>query len=151
MSTLTHATTLVSLECCECGGAMAFSAKWVTNARAEAHGKHMFTCPYCKTHQGWMGKSQAERKEEQLKAQIEQLEKSKQWLEDRRRETAEEAEHFRRSRDGMKGALSKIKKRVGRGTCPCCNRHFSNLQRHMENKHPEVKDGTVQNPDLLKS
>lgn len=30
-------------------------------------------------------------------------------------------------------------KRVGRGVCPCCNRTFQNLARHMKTKHPETK------------
>lgn len=30
-------------------------------------------------------------------------------------------------------------KRVHNGVCPCCNRFFSNLSKHMETKHPEKK------------
>jgi hypothetical protein len=37
-----------------------------------------------------------------------------------------------------RGQLTKFKKRVGRGVCPCCNRHFKDLARHMESKHPEL-------------
>lgn len=29
-------------------------------------------------------------------------------------------------------------KRIHNGVCPCCNRSFVNLQRHMKTKHPEV-------------
>lgn len=29
----------------------------------------------------------------------------------------------------------KIKQRIAGGTCPCCKRHFDNLQRHMAAKH----------------
>lgn len=28
--------------------------------------------------------------------------------------------------------------RVHNGVCPCCNRTFKNLQRHMKTKHPEI-------------
>jgi hypothetical protein len=28
-------------------------------------------------------------------------------------------------------------KRVHNGVCPCCNRSFQNLKKHMKNKHPE--------------
>lgn len=34
------------------------------------------------------------------------------------------------------GQVTKIKNRVGHGVCPCCNRTFENLARHMANKHP---------------
>ncbi len=29
--------------------------------------------------------------------------------------------------------------RVGNGVCPCCNRTFQNLMRHMSTKHPDFK------------
>ncbi len=35
-----------------------------------------------------------------------------------------------------RGQVTKIKNRVGRGVCPCCNRQFENLHRHMTSKHP---------------
>jgi hypothetical protein len=31
---------------------------------------------------------------------------------------------------------ARLRKRVGNGVCPCCNRSFVNLQRHMSNQHP---------------
>lgn len=31
-----------------------------------------------------------------------------------------------------------IKKRAAAGLCPCCNRSFQNVQRHMKTKHPTV-------------
>lgn len=36
-----------------------------------------------------------------------------------------------------KNRLKRERDRVANGVCPCCNRTFSNLQRHMEAKHPE--------------
>lgn len=35
-----------------------------------------------------------------------------------------------------KGVATRVKNRVGKGVCPCCNRTFANLQRHMAGKHP---------------
>lgn len=35
--------------------------------------------------------------------------------------------------------LRNVKLRVANGICPCCNRTFVNLQRHMHTKHPEFK------------
>lgn len=48
-----------------------------------------------------------------------------------------EAEHQRRRVAATRGVLTKTKKRIGKGVCPCCNRHFVNVERHMENQHPE--------------
>ena len=28
--------------------------------------------------------------------------------------------------------------RIGNGICPCCNRYFANLHRHVKAKHPEL-------------
>ena len=36
-----------------------------------------------------------------------------------------------------KAAHTRTKNRISHGVCPCCNRHFDNLHRHMETKHPE--------------
>lgn len=34
------------------------------------------------------------------------------------------------------GQVTKLKNRVGNGVCPCCNRTFENLHRHMATQHP---------------
>ena len=36
-----------------------------------------------------------------------------------------------------KGQVTKIKNRIKRGVCPCCNRTFVNLQKHMESQHKD--------------
>lgn len=36
-----------------------------------------------------------------------------------------------------KAAKSRLKNRIKKGVCPCCNRHFANIQRHMETQHPD--------------
>jgi len=33
--------------------------------------------------------------------------------------------------------VGKLKKRAAAGSCPCCQRNFGNLQRHMKTKHPD--------------
>ena len=37
----------------------------------------------------------------------------------------------------LKGQITKSKNRIANGICPCCNRSFSNLHRHMKTKHPD--------------
>ena len=139
MGTIHHSTALTTLECCKCGGALGLNAKWVQNARATGNQKHQFWCPYCGTTQGWGGKSQSEK----LKEEVERWKAANDRLAKDKADALAEADHFRRSRDGMKGVVAKIKKRVGRGVCPCCNRHFANLERHMVSQHPEVATGEV--------
>jgi hypothetical protein len=51
----------------------------------------------------------------------------------RQRELHEATE---RQLSAAKGRVTRIKNRVSHGVCPCCNRTFENLQRHMHSKHP---------------
>lgn len=48
-----------------------------------------------------------------------------------------EAKHQAAKARGFKGALVKQKKRIGNGVCPCCQRHFTNVERHMKSQHPD--------------
>lgn len=52
----------------------------------------------------------------------------------RQRELREAAE---RRTAAARGQVTKIKNRVGHGVCPCCNRTFENLARHMASKHAD--------------
>lgn len=64
-------------------------------------------------------------------------------------ELAREKEASQRARDesarkdrllsAAKAQATKIKNRVANGVCPCCNRTFVNLQRHIGTKHPDWK------------
>jgi len=45
--------------------------------------------------------------------------------------------HTERQLSATKGVVTRTKKRIGKGTCPCCNRHFVNVERHMATQHPE--------------
>lgn len=137
MNTTAHTTTLVTLECCKCGMPLGLSATWVKQARGVGNFTMKFWCPYCGTSQGW-GESGIEK---QIKRLTEDRDRLLRLAEERRQAkdlALAEAEHFRRSRDGLKGELKKVKQRVGRGVCPCCNRTFGNLKRHMQSKHPEL-------------
>lgn len=51
-----------------------------------------------------------------------------------------ERDSEKRRAAAARGQVTKIKKRVGKGVCPCCNRHFTNLERHMQTQHPEFTD-----------
>lgn len=48
-------------------------------------------------------------------------------------------EHRRRA---AKGQLTKTKKRVANGVCPCCNRSFADLGRHMAGQHPDYAESS---------
>lgn len=51
----------------------------------------------------------------------------------RQRELKEAAE---RQASAARGQVTKLRNRVAKGVCPCCNQTFKNLSRHMASKHP---------------
>lgn len=44
-----------------------------------------------------------------------------------------------RQASASKAQVTRLKTRAGAGVCPCCNRTFSGLARHMSAKHPNFK------------
>lgn len=60
---------------------------------------------------------------------------------DQQRAARESAE---RRASAARGQVTKIKRRVGKGVCPCCNRSFSALADHMRTEHPEFATETVE-------
>jgi hypothetical protein len=130
--TITAFTELTTITCSGCSGAYAISTVFMEEARRKGGFAQCWSCPYCKSERGF-----GESEKSKLESKIAALERSRAYLEQSRTEARQEAEHFRKSRDGIKGALVKQKKRIGKGACPCCNRFFPNLHRHMLSKHPE--------------
>lgn len=69
-------------------------------------------------------------------------------LADEARRAQESADYHREQRQAAdrrasaaRGQVTKIKNRVGHGVCPCCNRTFADLARHMAGQHPDFQKG----------
>lgn len=75
-------------------------------------------------------KGQDERDEESLKKQLAREKKEKEWA-------IQEQENLKKQLAAQKGQNTKLKNRAKAGVCPCCNRTFKQLARHMERMHPE--------------
>lgn len=126
--TMTHTLELEAITCGSCGIPFALEDHHLRMLRQTGKG---FYCP------SGCGISYNKSENQRLKSQLEQ-EQARVASERARREEAERAsDYFRKSRDGVRGALAKVKKRVVHGVCPCCTRNFANLGRHMETKHPD--------------
>lgn len=54
----------------------------------------------------------------------------------------------RRTR-AAKGQVTKIRNRIGRGVCPCCNRSFADLRAHMATKHPDYAPRAVEQDETI--
>lgn len=125
--------TLATINCGGCGGTYAINERYRKKKQQEGGS---WTCPYCKVGWGYSNNSDNAR----LKAELERERRRREWAESRAKEEEAAAEHERRRANGYKGQLTKTKKRAAAGVCPCCTRHFTNLQRHMASKHPEYAD-----------
>jgi hypothetical protein len=109
-------------ECAECGMPFGMSADLVKRRRDD-HAS--FYCPRGHT-QSCRGASEAERRRVMLAEA-----NAKSTALAQRVTNAEQAEQK------AEMARRKLEKRIKAGVCPCCNRTFTNLARHMQTKHPE--------------
>jgi hypothetical protein len=95
-------------------------------------------CFYCPNgHKLYYGEGEADR----LRKELAQEKKFKEWAQQDAKIARKNRERAERQLSATKGVVTKIKKRVGNGVCPCCKRSFTNLRRHMHTKHPDYKDG----------
>ena len=116
--------TLVSEECCVCGTPFAIESTLCASLKRT---QDWFYCP--NGHQQHYAKSTEEKLREAEK-KLKSLDEQYQWWKN-------EAEQKSRQLSATKGQLTKTKKRLSGGVCPCCNRSFASLHRHMQMKHPE--------------
>jgi hypothetical protein len=87
--------------------------------------------------------SYVESENDRLKAQLAAEQQRTAWATERAESQARalvSAEHRLRA---TRGVVTKIKRRVAHGVCPCCQRTFKDLARHMEGQHPDyAKDAS---------
>ena len=113
--------------CCECG--VHFMVPAYLLQRFKETGAWFF-CP--NGHRQHYTKTTVQRLEEQLEREREATS-----AQARRAEMAERRANMeQRSARAYKGRVTRIKNRIKNGVCPCCNRSFENLARHMATKHP---------------
>lgn len=119
---------MVAIHCGKCGGIYAIAERY--RQRKSEHGGY-WNCPYCQCSWGY-GQSEVQRLKKELEEKQREVDnecKRKEWAQ-------QEAKIAERRRRALKGHLTKTKKRVGHGVCPCCQRSFENLRRHMATQHP---------------
>lgn len=114
--------------CYTCGNNFGVTSQLYTRAVEDKQGG--LYCPSCGKSTRWVGKTDDQKKIDQLEGKLkwEAAELARQII---KKEAAQN------SLRATKGVITKIKKRVHNGVCPCCNRSFVNLRRHMKNKHPD--------------
>ena len=129
MGTTYVTITIEAITCGACGIPFGIEEAHLRMLRQTGKG---FNCP------SGCGISYGKSENQKLKSELEQEQARLARERERRLSAEKESEYFRKSRDGMKGALVKAKKRAVAGVCPCCTRTFQNVARHMASKHPEA-------------
>jgi hypothetical protein len=125
--TFTAQVTMNTYACCVCGVMFALEATYDNKRRQD--GKE-FYCP--NGHNLHYGGSKSKDDE------INRLAKTLERAEALYAAEKQAADKLMAERNAAKKELSRIKTRVKNGVCPCCNRTFVDLQRHMKTKHPEA-------------
>lgn len=74
---------------------------------------------------------------------IKQVERERERARNREAARVAERDQAEASARGYKGAATRARKRAKAGVCPCCNRTFKQLARHMESKHPDFEPEAV--------
>ena len=117
-----------------CGFTFAVPRAFATQRRNDHKDIH---CPNCGCVRCFQGETEAQR----LKRQRDQARDRASAMQRQRDQSREQLAHANRSRASLKGHLKRTKNRVKNGVCPCCNRHFKNLHRHMQSQHPGYGEG----------
>lgn len=115
---------LVSFEqgcCVACGVRFGLPPGYIEDRRGD---KKDFFCP--NGHKMSFGENETDR-----------LRRERDILKQRIAQKDDEVAEAKRQAASAKGQLTKLTKRVAHGVCPCCNRTFANLARHMATKHTE--------------
>lgn len=134
MSTITYTATLTVIACGECGVLFAMDDRFIS-ARKEDHGT--WYCP--NGHRRFYpAKNEVEEAQAQLKRERDNAARLRSQLDQQRAR----ADHNEARARGYKGAMVQAKKRAAKGVCPVpgCRRHFVDVQRHIESKHPNYTE-----------
>lgn len=129
MTTQTFTGTLAVQNCCVCGIAFGVETSYDT-ARQQDH--KSFYCP-AGHGQSYTGKTEAQKLREQLAT----AERRRNYAEARQTALRDQLGATERSLRGHKAAKTRIKNRIAAGVCPCCNRSFQDVRRHMAGQHPD--------------
>jgi ferredoxin-like protein FixX len=119
-----HEVILEQMECGTCGVVFAIPQEMYHTARRSGGWWH---CPngHCR---GWQNGTDHTR--------IKELERDLEAERVRKNEALRRANESAEAELKAQNEIKRMKKRASAGVCPCCNRTFQQLARHMKTKHP---------------
>ena len=130
MDVLTEMIVYEAVTCGACQFHFALPAGFVKQRRGD--GKK-FYCP-AGCHVNWSDNTEA-----RLKRELDAETRNRQYYESRAASERAAKEHAQRSAKAYAGHLTRVKRRVANGVCPCCHRHFQGLGAHIKRQHPEFE------------
>ncbi len=128
MSAFTDTRCFEVVTCCKCGCDFGLPGGLYDKLREN---EKSFYCP--NGHPQHFCESSTKKLERELASKERALATARR----REAELERQRDHAENRRRGEKAAKTRLKNRVAKGVCPCCNRSFANLRLHMANKHPE--------------
>jgi hypothetical protein len=135
--TLTYTDVLAIEECCNCHIKFAMPADFQRRCR-DAGRKATFYCPLGHAQHYTVSETQ------RLKDELARAERRQGWAETSAQAARDQAAAAERSARAYKGHMTRARKRIGNGVCPCCSRHFANVERHMRGQHPGYADAGIE-------
>ena len=129
MSQFTLEGTFTLVTCANCGIGFAIPEHFETKRRAD-HAN--FYCPSGHSNH-WPHQTEAEK----LRAAVASQKQIAELWQRRHEASQREAVAVGHQLRSTKGVVTRIKRRVAHGVCPCCQRTFADLARHMNGQHPE--------------
>jgi hypothetical protein len=127
--------TLKPVTCCNCGVLFGMDADYMAERKRD---HKYFTCPNGHS-QHWSQKTEAEKLRDQLTREKHLREQAQALAEHRRSRIEEEqrnAQRITRRLNATRGVVTRHKKKIAAGRCPCCSTQFKDLKRHMATRHP---------------
>lgn len=115
----------VQIRCGECDIVFAVPQKWLDDRKADHQVWH---CP-----NGHKRVFAAESETERLQRQLE-------WERGRSARLYAAYETAGRRAAAHKGQLTKLRRKIAKGQCPCCRQTFRDLAKHMTSEHPEYAE-----------
>jgi hypothetical protein len=115
--------------CCDCG--IEFHVPSAFHRACFSNSRKTFYCP------NGHGQSYTQTEADILRRERDRLKQDAARMDDELRAARAEAEAQKRQATAFKGVATRIKNRVKNGVCPCCNRTFADLARHVKSQHPD--------------
>lgn len=129
-------TQMADIVCCSCGIEFHVPKHWDQKRRSNHEN---LWCPngHSLSYKGESAEERLRRENERLAQRIAQRDDAVKIARDR--QLAAE-----RSASAMKGVATRLRNRAAAGVCPCCNRSFVALARHIKMQHPNFAGDPVE-------